>query len=429
MTTDDTATPWPAPTAEGPVRASVTLPGSKSVTNRALVLAALADGPSTVHGALRARDTLLMAAGLRELGVRVDVGGDDWRVTPADLAVSGGAEVDCGLSGTVMRFLLALAPLAGRTVRFDGDPAARVRPLASLAGALRSLGAEVTGDRLPLTVTGRGALPGGDVTLDASASSQFVSALLLAGCHYDKGVTVHHQGPPLPSAPYVTMTLRMLADAGLDVESPGTDTWRVLPGRPRGGDMTIEPDLMNAAPFLAAAMLTGGEVRIAGWPADPLQAGAEILAAFGELGGTHASTPGGGLVLRGPATPSGADLDLRDVSEIVPTVAAIACFADRPTRIRGVAHIRGHETDRLGALAAALGGLGGRVEETGDGLVVSPATLTGGVFPAYDDHRMATTGALLGLRVPGVVVDDVGATSKTLPDFPVLWHRMLGGRG
>lgn len=424
MTNDETAAPWRAPTADEPVRATVTLPGSKSVTNRALVLAALADGPSTVHGALRARDTRLMAAGLRALGVGVDDGGDDWRVTPGTLG--GGADVDCGLSGTVMRFLLALAPIAGGTVRFDGDPAARVRPLASLAEALRALGAEVAGDRLPLTVTGRGALPGGDVTLDASASSQFVSALLLAGCHYDKGVTVHHHGPPLPSAPYVTMTLRMLADAGLDVETAGADAWRVLPGRPRGGHVTIEPDLMNAAPFLAAAMLTGGEVRIAGWPADPLQAGAEILAAFGEFGGTYTATPDG-LVLRGPTTLSGADLDLRDVSEIVPTVGALACFADRPTRIRGVGHIRGHETDRISALAAALGGLGGQIEETVDGFVVSPVTLTGGVFPAYDDHRMATTGALLGLRVPGVVVDDVGATSKTLPDFPALWHGMLGG--
>lgn len=414
-------TAWLAPTADAPVRATVTLPGSKSVTNRALVLAALAERPSTVHRALRARDTALMAAGLRALGTGVDDTGPDWRVTPAPLH---GGDVDCGLSGTVMRFLLAAAPLADGTVRFDGDAAARVRPLGDLAGALRALGADVEGDRLPVTVNGTGALPGGDVTLDASASSQFVSALLLAGCRYDKGVTVNHVGPPLPSAPYVGMTLRMLANAGVTTEAVGADSWRVQPGRPRGGDVAVEPDLVNAVPFLAAALLTGGEVCVTDWPEHPLQAGEGMLAVLEALGG---STEAGddGRVLRGDGGVRGADLDLHDVSELVPTVAVLACFADSPTRIRGVAHIRGHETDRLAALATTLTGLGGRVTETPDGLSIEPATLHGGVFPTYGDHRLATAGALVGLRVPGVELDDVTVTTKTLPDFPGLWHAML----
>lgn len=415
---------WLAPTADAPVRATVTLPGSKSVTNRALVLAALAERPSTVRRALRARDTLLMVAALRALGIAVDDAGPDWHVTPAHLR--GDADVDCGLSGTVMRFLLALAPLAGGEVRFDGDAAARVRPLGDLAGALRALGADITGDRLPLTVSGTGALPGGDVTLDASASSQFVSALLLAGCRYDKGVAVDHVGAPMPSAPYVTMTLRMLADAGVTAETVGADSWRVEPGHPRGADVTVEPDLVNAVPFLAAALLTGGEVCVAGWPERPLQAGDDMLAVLEALGGP---TEGGdeGRLLRGTDGVHGADVDLRDVSELVPTVAVLACFADSPTRIRGVAHVRGHETDRLAALATTLNDLGGRVTETADGLSIEPATLHGGVFPTYGDHRLATAGALAGLRVPGIELDDVTVTSKTLPDFPALWLGMLGG--
>ncbi|HEX6446305.1 MAG TPA: 3-phosphoshikimate 1-carboxyvinyltransferase [Streptosporangiales bacterium] len=415
-------TAWLAPTVDAPVRATVTLPGSKSVTNRALVLAALAERPSTVRRALRARDTLLMAAGLRALGVAVDDTGPDWQVTPAPL--SGGAEIDCGLSGTVMRFLLAVAPLADGVTRFDGDAAARVRPLGDLAGALRRLGAEVDGDRLPLTVTGTGALPGGEVTMDASASSQFVSALLLAGCRYDKGVTVEHVGPPLPSAPYVAMTLRMLADAGVSSEPLGATTWRVEPGRPSGAGITVEPDLVNAIPFLAAALLTGGEVCVSDWPDQPLQAGDGMLAVLEALGGSSEATAGG-RVVRGDAL-HGADLDLHDVSELVPTVAALACFADGVTRIRGVAHVRGHETDRLAALATALNDLGGRVAETDDGLSVEPAALHGGVFPTYGDHRLATAGALVGLRVPGVELDDVTVTTKTLPDFPGLWRGMLG---
>ncbi|MQA04722.1 MAG: 3-phosphoshikimate 1-carboxyvinyltransferase [Streptosporangiales bacterium] len=415
---------WQAPTATAPVRATVSLPGSKSVTNRALVLAARAGGPSAVRGALRARDTHLMAAALRALGHGVDDSGTDWPVTPA--VPRGDTDVDCGLSGTVMRFLLALAPLVPGQVRFDGDPAARTRPMGSLADALRALGAEVHGDHLPLTVDGHGSLIGGDVTLDASASSQFVSALLLAGCRYDKGVTVHHVGPPLPSVPYVTMTLRMLAAAGIEVDRPAADSWHVAPGVPRPFDVTVEPDLMNAAPFLAAAVLTGGEVCVAGWPAHPLQAADRILDVLGALGGTHTHTAAG-LVMRGDGTVPAFDLDLRDVSELVPAVAALGCFADGPCTIRGVAHIRGHETDRLAALATELGGLGGAVTETADGLHITPAALHGGTFATCEDHRMATAAALVGLRVPEVVLDDVTVTSKTLPDFPQLWHGMLAG--
>lgn len=417
-------TSWEAPAATDPIHATVAVPGSKSVTNRALVLAALGDGPSRVRRPLRARDTLLMADGLRELGVGVADAGDDFLVEPAPL--TGGADIDCGLSGTVMRFLLAAAPLADGMVRLDGDAAARVRPVGSLAGALRDLGAAIDGNRLPLRVTGHGGLRGGEVTLDASASSQFVSALLLAGCRYEKGVTVRHAGPPLPSAPYVRMTLAMLHAAGVRVEDPGTSTWVVRPDAPRGGDLTVEPDLVNAVPFLAAAVATGGEVRVDGWYPGSLQAGEEMRAILEQVGGA-ASYTAEGIAVRGE-TVHGADLDLHDVSELVPTVAALATFADGPMRIRGVAHIRGHETDRIAALAAEINGLGGDVEETTDGLAIRPAALRPGTFHTHGDHRMATAGALLGLRVPGIALDDVTVTDKTLPDFATRWQAMLDGR-
>ncbi|MGH3097611.1 MAG: 3-phosphoshikimate 1-carboxyvinyltransferase [Streptosporangiales bacterium] len=416
-------TPWTAPSATDPIRAAVTVPGSKSVTNRALLLAALADGSSTVRRPLRARDTLLMAGGLRALGVGVDELGDDWLVTPARF--TGDADIDCGLSGTVMRFLLAAAPLAEGVVRLDGDAAARVRPVANLAGALRDLGATVDGDHLPLEVSGTGGLRGGEVTLDASASSQFVSALLLAGCRYDKGVTVRHAGPPLPSAPYVRMTLAMLGTAGVQVQGAGADTWVVHPGTPSARDVTVEPDLVNAVPFLAAAVATGGEVHVEGWHPASLQAGEEMRAVLERVGGAASFTPAG-IAVRGDGV-HGADLDLHDVSELVPTVAALATFADGPTRIRGVAHIRGHETDRIAALASEINGLGGDVEETADGLEIRPAAVRPGTFHTHGDHRMATAGALLGLRVPGIVLDDVSVTDKTLPDFATRWQAMLDG--
>ncbi|WP_367135383.1 3-phosphoshikimate 1-carboxyvinyltransferase [Saccharothrix sp. HUAS TT1] len=417
---------WSAPTADGPVHATVPVPGSKSITNRALVLAALADRPSTLHAPLRSRDTTLMVAALRSLGVDVADGPDgSWLVTPG--ALRGPAQVDCGLAGTVMRFLPPAAALAVGDVTFDGDPHARNRPMATILDALRGLGADLEGDALPFTLHGKGGVPGGEVTIDASASSQFVSGLLLSGARFESGVTVRHSGKPVPSLPHIEMTLAMLREAGVAVDGSTPDVWRVEPGAITGQDRHVEPDLSNATPFLAAAAVTGGEVTIPGWPSRTTQPGGAVRGLFERMGCAVELTEAG-LVLRGPDRLTGVDVDLRDESELTPTVAALAALADGPTRIRGVAHIRGHETDRITALATEINRLGGAAEETEDGLVITPRPLRGEVWRAYADHRMATAGAIIGLVVAGVSVDDIGSTSKTIPDFPGMWASMLGAR-
>lgn len=416
---------WPAPRAEGPVHGIVALPGSKSLTNRLLVLAALAEGPSRLRGVLRARDTELMAAALRALGVAVQDDGDDWVVSPAPLHA---AAVDTGLAGTVMRFLPPVATLATGAVHFDGDPYARARPMAALLDALRQVGAEIDdGGRgaLPFTVVGSGSLRGGRVHLDASASSQFVSGLLLAAARYDKGIEVVHTGRgAVPSLPHVEMTLDTLRRAGVEAARTGPSEWQVLPGAVRARDEVVEPDLSNAAPFLAAALVTGGSVSVPGWPVQTTQAGdalRELLAAMGavvELGDD-------GLTVSGSGTVRGIDADLHAVGELTPVLAALAALADGPSRLRGIAHLRGHETDRLTALAAELTARGAAVREQDDGLLIEPRPLRGGRWHAYADHRMATAGAVLGLAVPGVEIDDITCTSKTLPDFPAMWARLL----
>lgn len=419
------ASGWAAPTAEGPVRARVAVPGSKSVTNRALVLAALADRPSVVRGALVSRDTELMAAGLRAMGAQVDLAGP---VVPGPLR--GGVEVDCGLAGTVMRFLPAVAALADGPVRLDGDPHARTRPMATVLGALRDLGVDVTGDALPFTVHGAGRVRGGEVALDASASSQFVSGLLLSGARYDDGLVVRHVGPPVPSQPHLDMTVVMLREAGVAVDDATPDVWRVSPGPVRPGDRDVEPDLSNATPFLAAAAVTGGTVTVPGWPAATTQPGDAIREVLARMG-AGVVLADGALSVTGPDALAGVDLDLHDVGELTPTIAALCALADGPSTLRGIAHLRGHETDRLAALATELGALGCGAAETADGLVITPAPLRAPdrAWRAYADHRMATAGAVLGLRVPGLVVDDVAATAKTLPGFEAMWAAMLAGDG
>ncbi len=418
---------WPAPTASGPLDAVVRLPGSKSLTNRYLVLAALAEEPSILRAPLRSRDTLLMAAALRELGAGIeDDDAGDWRVTPRP--VRGGTHIDCGLAGTVMRFLPPVAALADGVVRFDGDAAARQRPMGPILDALRALGVALDDDGrgvLPFAVVGRGSVRGGEVTLDASQSSQFVSALLLTGARYEQGVTVHHDGKPVPSEPHIAMTVETLRDAGVGVDDSEANTWRVSPGPISGVDVAIEPDLSNAGPFVAAALVVGGRVRIPGWPQRTTQAGDALRDILDAMGAEVALDPDG-LTVTGTGTVEGIDIDLHDASELTPTVAALAALARTPSWIRGVAHIRGHETDRLAALAAELGALGADVTETDDGLRISPKPLHGIRFRTYHDHRMATAGALIGLRVPGVVVEDVATTAKTLPDFTRLWSELLG---
>ncbi|MFC3806517.1 3-phosphoshikimate 1-carboxyvinyltransferase [Terrabacter sp. MAHUQ-38] len=428
---------WAAPLARGPLDATVVLPGSKSLTNRYLVLAALASERSRLRSPLRSRDTLLMADALRSLGVQIDDVSpdgdvtsdsvDDWLVTPPE-SLRGDVTVDCGLAGTVMRFLPAVAALADGPVRLDGDPQARVRPMGPVIDALRVLGVDVDDDggHLPITVKGRGRVPGGSVTMDASASSQFISALLLAGARYDDGVTVHHDGKPVPSEPHILMTVETLRDAGAIVDDSEPNTWRVEPSEINALDVSVEPDLSNAGPFVAAALVAGGTVRVPGWPQHTTQAG-DLLREILDTMGADVRLDRSGLTVVGGDELVGIDIDLHDAAELTPTVAALAALASTPSWIRGVGHIRGHETDRLAALTAELGRIGSDVTETEDSLRIAPAPLRGARFRSYHDHRMATAGAIVGLRVPGVHVEDIGTTRKTLPDFVGLWQGMLAG--
>ena len=420
--------PWPAPRATSPVEATVGLPGSKSLTNRALVLAALADGPSVVRRALRSRDSLLMAAALTGLGSHVDTSSDDWTVTPGEFA--GDTEVDCGLAGTVMRFVPPVAALSHGTVSFDGDPHMRTRPIGEVLLALRHLGVEVDDEdrgALPFRLRGHGSVRGGRVVLDASQSSQFVSALLLAGVRYDEGVDVRHDGKPIPSLPHIDMTVAMLREQGVEVDDSDANRWAVAPGPLRALDRTIEPDLSNAGPFLALAAVSGGRVTVRDWPSETTQAGD----AWGELlttMGCEVEHTSDGLRVTGPAPGSlqGLDVDLHDVGELTPVVAALCALASTPSHLRGIGHIRHHETDRLAALARELGGLGADVTEHPDGLSFRPAPLHGGLFRTYADHRMAHAGVVVGAAVDDVLVEDVATTAKTFTDFAGAWSALFG---
>lgn len=430
---------WPAPHARGAVDATVHVPGSKSVTNRALVLAALASEPGWLRRPLRSRDTLLMAGALRAMGVGIEEGvgpdgsGEAWRVIPAGLR--GPATVDVGNAGTVMRFLPPVATLATGDIRFDGDPRSYERPLHGVIDALRALGARIDDESrgaLPLTVHGSGALDGGPVSVDASSSSQFVSALLLSGPRFNQGVEVRHTGASLPSLPHIRMTVDMLRAVGAQVDTPESggepNVWRVTPGALLGRDLTVEPDLSNAQPFLAAALVTGGKVLIPDWPSRTTQPGDRLREIFTEMGGSCELTEYG-LEFAGSGRIHGIDVDLGDVGELTPGIAAVAALADSPSTLRGVSHLRLHETDRLAALTKEINELGGDVTETADGLHIRPRPLHGGVFHTYEDHRMATAGAIIGLAVPEVRIENVATTAKTLPDFPDLWTGMLGSGG
>jgi len=422
--------PWKAPLATGPFAARIQLPGSKSLTNRELVLAALADGPSLLRAPLHSRDSALMIGGLRALGVRIDevpgAGqyGPDLLVTPGEL--EGGVSIDCGLAGTVMRFLPPLAALALGPVAFDGDPHARNRPMRAMITALRELGIDISDDgrgSLPFSLYGTGAVAGGELSIDASASSQFVSGLLLVAPRFTNGLVLHHTGATLPSLPHIDMTIDTLAGRGVVVETPEPGTW-IVPASPIAArDVDIEPDLSNAGPFLAAALVVGGSVTVTGWPRETTQVGDRMRSILAEMGASVALEPtspsAGDLTVTGTGVVTGITLD--ESSELAPTVAAIAALARTETRLTGIAHLRGHETDRLAALATEINALGGDVTETDDGLVIRPATLRGGLWHSYADHRMATAGAIIGLVVPGIEVDDIDTTAKTLPQFVRLW--------
>ena len=426
---------WVAPRATSPLHAVVPIPGSKSLTNRELVLAALSDRPSVIHRPLRSRDSALMMDALGQLGVecRDSLGGgsDTLLVTPAGL--TGGVTIDCGLAGTVMRFVPPLAALADGSVTFDGDDGARLRPMATTIDSLRKLGVEVDDDgrgTLPFTVHGTGRVEGGDISIDASQSSQFVSGLLLAGARFTKGLTLRHTGEHLPSMPHIEMTVACLRARGVTVTEPEQGVWRVEPGPISGIDIDMEPDLSNAAPFLAAALIAGGTVTIPHWPITTTQVGDDLGGYFEEFGAVVARderglTVDGGPGVLGGRSIRGVTLDLSTGGELAPSLIALAALATAPSTFTGIAHLRGHETDRLRALVTEINRLGGNATELPDGVHIEPATLHDGAWQSYHDHRMATAGAIIGLAVEGVEVDNIGTTAKTLPEFPAMWTAML----
>ena len=418
---------WPAPfRGRKPVTSRVTIPGSKSVTNRALILAAQADSPSTLRRPLISRDSELMSAGLQAMGVSINGNDDAWTLTPAPLR--GPAHIDVGNAGTVMRFLPPLAALAQGDISFDGDPRSYERPLGPVIKALEELGIAIEHEgrySLPLVIKAKGAIPGGALTIDASASSQFLSALLLVAPSMTNGITAQHRGGSLPSMPHIDMTVQMLRDFGATVHvDKKAQSWRVEPGTLRGQDLVIEPDLSNASPFLSIAMVCGGSITIADWPKNTTQPGDQLREIFTQMGARVEFTSEGLTLTGGPAI-HGIDIDLHDVGELTPSIAALAALADSPSHLRGIGHLRLHETDRLAALTREINSLGGNVVEEETALHITPAPLHGGTFHTYEDHRLATAGAVIGLVVPDVLVENVATTRKTLPDFPGLWNSLV----
>lgn len=427
---------WPAPfRGKSPVEATVTIPGSKSVTNRALILAAQATTPSIIRKPLVSRDSELMSAGLVAMGLTIESGSDSkgefWKITPAasgGRGLQGPAKIDVGNAGTVMRFLPPLAALADGDISFDGDPRSYERPLGPVIKALEDLGIEIEHDgrySLPMVMKSRGAIPGGELTIDASASSQFLSALLLVGPSMTNGITVKHVGGKLPSMPHIAMTVQMLRDFGATVTvDSDAQSWHVEPGPLSGVDLVIEPDLSNAAPFISLAMVCGGSITIADWPLKTTQPGDQLRDIFTTMG-SHVEFVEGGLRVTGGASIKGIDIDLHDVGELTPSIAALAALADSPSHLRGIGHLRLHETDRLAALTTEINGLGGNVVEEETALHITPAPLHSGTFHTYEDHRLATAGAVIGLVVEGINVENIATTRKTLTDFPGLWKSLL----
>ena len=426
---------WPAIyRGATPVDISVVIPGSKSVTNRALILAAQAKTPSILRRPLISRDSELMVAGLKALGIGIEetttvVDGDEelqWIVSPAPMR--GGVRVDVGNAGTVMRFLPPLAALATGEVVFDGDPRSYERPLGPVIRALEELGVSIDHEdrySLPLKLNGTGKIDGGEITIDASESSQFLSALLLVAPSFTHGIIVQHKGGSLPSMPHIEMTVDMLRQFGATVEVDSVaQTWSVKPGELHGLDLVIEPDLSNAAPFLSIAIVCGGRVAIADWPMKTTQPGDQLRTILADMGAQF-SFGDNGLTIIGTGKIHGIDVDLHDVGELTPSIAALAALAESPSHLRGIGHLRKHETDRLAALTREINALGGNVTEEETALHITPAPIHAGVFHTYDDHRLATAGAVLGLVVEGIEVENIATTRKTLPDFPGLWSSLL----
>lgn len=443
---------WPAPVAVRPLDATVTVPGSKSLSNRYLILAALGQRPVTLVGLLRSRDTELMMGALEALGVRceadpADATGTTVTVTPpASGRFTGNADVFCGLAGTVMRFVPGLALFADGPVRFDGDEQAYARPMKPVLDGLAQLGARIEyhgqNGRLPFTITPPPATADAGekpamVSIDASGSSQFISGLLLIGARLDGGLELHHTGEKTPSLPHIRMTVADLVSAGVDASADeAARVWRVAPSAVQLPErVVVEPDLSNAAPFLGAALIAGGTVRVPNWPETTTQPGG-LLPGYLEAMGARVSFPTDAAGTRycevsGPADGiirGLGDFDLTAAGEIAPSLAAVLVFADKPTRMIGIGHLRGHETNRLEALVNEIRRVGGQARELPDGLEITPVTpgeLHGADMETYADHRMATFAAMLGLRIPDIQVRNVATTRKTLPDFVGMWSSMI----
>ena len=435
---------WPAPLATRPLNATVTVPGSKSLSNRYLILAALGNEPVTLVGLLRSRDTDLMMGALEALGVRCDVDTTtDTTVTvtpPSSGRFNGNVDVFCGLAGTVMRFVPGLALLADGPVNFDGDEQAYARPMRPVLDGLKQLGAKIEyhGEigRLPFTITPPTELPAAQarVSIDSSGSSQFISGLLLIGSKLPGGLRLTHTGEKTPSLPHIRMTVVDVTGAGGAIEADeSARTWTVEPRAIQLSDkVTVEPDLSNAAPFLGAALIAGGTVRVPHWPETTTQPGG-LLPGYLEQMGAKVSFPTIDGVryceVTGDGTVRGlGSVDLTAAGEIVPSLAAILIFADKPTDMVGIGHLRGHETNRLEALVNEIRRIGGVAEELPDGLRIEPVpseTLHEANMETYADHRMATFAAMLGLRIPDIQVINVATTRKTLPDFVGMWNGML----
>ncbi len=414
---------WAAPLAKSAISAQVSIPGSKSLTNRELVLSALASGPSEILNPLDSRDSSLMIQALKQLGSEIESTPNSLRITPKP--ISGPAQIDCGLAGTVMRFVPPVAALAEGEISFDGDVAARSRPMKTTVDSLRALGVEVSGSGLPFTIHGTGEVVGGELSIDASESSQFVSGLLLAAARFKNGLTLNHTGKTLPSMPHIDMTIETLAKRGVTVSKLSERSWRIEPGEISGRTVEIEPDLSNAGPFMAAALVAGGTVTIENWPTSTTQVGNDFVSLLTLMGG-EVSRTGTGMSITGTGEINGIEIDLSSAGELTPVIAALAALANSKSVISGVAHLRGHETNRLKALVDEINSIGGKATETQDGLVIEPADLRGGLWKTYGDHRMATAGAIIGLRVPGIEIEDITVTSKTMPGFELLWSKMLG---
>ena len=414
---------WAAPLAKSAISAQISIPGSKSLTNRELVLSALASGPSEILNPLDSRDSNLMIQALKQLGSEIESTPNSLRITPRP--ISGPAQIDCGLAGTVMRFVPPVAALAKGEVSFDGDVAARSRPMKTTVDSLRALGVEVSESGLPFTIHGTGEVVGGELSIDASESSQFVSGLLLVAARFKNGLTLNHTGKTLPSMPHIDMTIDTLAKRGVKVSKLSETSWQIEPGEISGRTVEIEPDLSNAGPFMAAALVAGGTVTIENWPESTTQVGNDFVSLLTLMGG-QVSRTGTGMSVTGTGEINGIEIDLSSAGELTPVIAALAALAKSKSVISGVAHLRGHETDRLKALVDEINSIGGRATETQDGLIVEPADLRGGLWKTYSDHRMATAGAIIGLRIPGIEIEDITVTSKTMPGFELLWSKMLG---